>query len=131
MGINYLLPPAYEVRGKVLFSQVSVCSHFRGGGRGYPIQLMEGGGVVIPGGRLPHPRFRQGVPCSRSVGYPIPGPGGGTPFQVEVVGRYPIPGPGREVPPPPIKRQSSIASTCYTAGSMPFAFTQDNFLVSI
>ena len=28
-------------------------------------------------------------------------------------------------------RQSSIASTCYTAGSMPLAFTQEDFLVCI
>ena len=32
-------------------------------------------------------------------------------------------------PPPPIGRQSSIASTCYAEGSMPLAFTQEDFLV--
>ena len=29
------------------------------------------------------------------------------------------------IPPPPPGRQSSTASTCYTAGGMPLAFTQD------
>ena len=40
------------------------------------------------------------------------------------------PPPGLDgVHPPPI-RQSSIASTCYAAGGMPLAFTQEDFLVS-
>ena len=62
------LPPAYGVRGKVLFLQVSVCPHF-GGGRGTPSQVQVGGGGV------PHPRSRWGTQSSR--GYPILGPGGG------------------------------------------------------
>ena len=36
---------------------------------------------------------------------------------------------GWGTPPPPI-RQSSIASTCYAAGGMPLAFTQEDFLVT-
>ena len=31
----------------------------------------------------------------------------------------------------PIRRQSSVASTCYAAGGMPLAFTQEDFLVFI
>ena len=37
-----LLPPAYVVRGKGLFSQVSVCSHLRG------VLTFLGGGVGLP-----------------------------------------------------------------------------------
>ena len=60
--------------------------------------------------------------------YPVPGLGrGGTPSQVWV-GGYPVPGLGS--PPPPPIAQSSIASTCYAAGGVPLAFTQENFLVS-
>ena len=77
----------YEVGGKVLFSQVSVCSHFgevphpadRGG---YPHPRCPGGGVPHPGpgGGVPHPSSRRGTSCS-SWGYPLPGPdlGLGTP----------------------------------------------------
>ena len=42
LGDGCFLPPAYEVRGKVLFSQVSVCLlTFQGGG--YPIPGLDGG----------------------------------------------------------------------------------------
>ena len=61
------LPPAYVVRGKVLFSQVSVCPHLGGGGgylpsgqrglptfpgldRGVPNFPVGGGGPTFPGG---------------------------------------------------------------------------------
>ena len=58
--------------------------------------------------------------------------GGGTPDQVWMVGGYPGIPPDQAwmigVPPPPI-RQSSIASTCYAAGGVPLAFTQEDFLV--
>ena len=76
--------------------------------------LVEGGGA-------------GGTPSQVQVGgYPIPGPGrGGTPSQVQVGGGYPIPGPGGGGVP----RQSSTASTCYAAGGVPLAFTQEDFLV--
>ena len=49
-----------------------------------------------------------------------------------MVGGYPgiPPRPGLDDrgTPPPI-RQSSIASTCYAAGGVPLAFTQEDFLV--
>ena len=60
----------------------------------------------------------------------LPRPGMGTPL--------PLPHPdlrwGTPLPemgyPPPIT-QSSIASTCYAAGGVPLAFTQEDFLVDI
>ena len=63
--LGIFLPPAYEVRGKVMFWHESVCLSTLawGGGGMYPIQ---------PTG-----------------GYPIPGPGGGYPIQL--TGGYPIP----------------------------------------
>ena len=87
-----LLPPAYVVRGKVLFSQVSVCPHLWGGGGGYhlPRSRWEG---------YPLLRSRQGV----------------SPSQVQVGGGT---------------YWNSIACTCYAAGGMPLAFTQEDFLVS-
>ena len=52
-------------------------------------------------------------------------PGGGTPVPVffQVV---PLARSGWVAPPPP---QNSRASTCYVAGSMPLAFTQEDYLV--
>ena len=112
--------------------------------RGYPIPGLWGGG-----GGVPHPRF-GGLPCPRSVGVPHPQSGwGGTPSQVWMggtlsqvwvgggvlcprsgwLGGTPPPPELVGVPPPPPIRQSSIASTCYGAGSVPLAFTQEDFLV--
>ena len=55
-------------------------------------------------------------------GVPWPGLDGGEyPSQIWMLG-------GTLGTPPPI-RQSSIASTCYVAGGMPLAFTQEDFLV--
>ena len=113
---------------------------------GYPIQST---GVPIPGpGRgfhiqlmgVPHPRSRQGVPHPADRG---------TPSQVQVEGvswvtprsrpgmgylhlgldGVPFPIQGWMGYPSPVRRQSSIASTCYMAGGMPLAFTQEDFLV--
>ena len=135
-----LLPPASEGWGEVIFS-VCVSPHLGGGtpsswrGWGYPLpRSWHGGGLFSwwgypipgPGGRgLPHPRSRWGVPHSQvqAGGYPIPGPVGGTPF----------PGTGGGVPFPRsrwgVPHQTSTACTCYAAGSMPLAFTQEDFLV--
>ena len=66
--VVFFTAPAYEVQGKVMFSQVSVCSHFGGlphpATEGYPIQGPDGG-------RVPHPRSRWGVPNPRS-GWGVP-----------------------------------------------------------
>ena len=122
-----------------------VCPHLRGGG-GIPSQVW-GGGYPIPGlgGGWGVPHLRSGGTPSKVWvgGYPIPGLGGypisglgrgypgyphtevwmvgGTPSQVWIVG-------GAQGTPPPM-RQSSIASTCYAAGGVPLAFTQEDFLV--
>ena len=73
-----LLPPAYVVRGKVLFSQVSVCPHLRGSiylpGRGVPtfpgldgeVPTFPGGGR---GGYLPSQVWTGGYPPSQVGGY--------------------------------------------------------------
>ena len=69
----HFLPPAYVVRGKVIFILGNVCLFTIGRG-GYPIPGLDGGG---------------------EGGYPIPGlmvRVGGTPSQVWMVGGYPIPG---------------------------------------
>ena len=101
---------------------------------GYPIQLMGG---------VPHSqsRWRGGTPSSWPGGTPFPGLDGG----------YPLPGgtpPGKGVPPsaglPPLGRgypspptggtsphQTSTVCTCYAAGGVPLAFTQEDFLVDI
>ena len=93
-----------------------------------------------------------GYPLSRfRWGDPFPGPGLGDPLPRSRQGRYPFPGPDRGYPhpgrgyptwegvPPPIQvrsqyggstpYRSSIACTCYAAGGVPLAFTQEDFLV--
>ena len=80
-----------------------ICFH-----RCVSVQLSWGGGV-------PHPKSGRG--------YPIPGLDRGYPGVTLPPSRT---GWGT---PLPIRRQSSIASTCYMAGSMPLAFTQEGFLV--
>ena len=77
----------------------SLCPHLRGRGRG--------------GGLPPHPRSRWG--------------GGSTPSQVQTGGTPVQDWMG--YPPLSIRRQISIASTCYAAGGIPLAFTQEDFLV--
>ena len=76
--------------------------HLRFGWWGYPITGLDGVG---------------GTQCTLQPGLD----GGGTPSQVWMVG-------GTQGTPPPM-RQSSIAITCYVAGSVPLAFTQEDILV--
>ena len=105
--------------------------NFRSEVGGYPSQVsMMGGypGTPYPGMGYPPdmgwgtPRSWDGVPTGLGMGYP-PGPGMGYP-----------PRHGMGYPPdlrwgnPP--RQISIVSTCYAAGGMPLAFTQEDFLVT-
>ena len=133
----------------------SLSVHTGGGGTlsqvwvgGTPCQVWMGG-YPMPG------LDGEGTPSQVWMGgYPIPDLDGGYPSQVWM-GGYPIPGqygypppprpgldgvppwPGLDgVPPhhdwmgyPPTIRQSIIVSTCYAAGSMPLAFTQEDFLV--
>ena len=106
-------------------SQVQVgCAPFPG--RGYP--LPRSGRGTPPGkgvhphldlrrmypptweGGTPHLDLGRGIPCHLVRGIPLsrsdPRTGGGTPYW------------------------SSIACTCYVAGGMPLAFTQEDFLVT-
>ena len=89
---------------KVIFS---VCSHLQGGG--YPVPGLWVRGYPIPG-------LGRGYPPARSGRW-----GGGVPWVP------PTTRTGWGTHPP--SRQSSIASTCYAAGGMPLAFTQEDFLV--
>ena len=76
--MDNLLPPAYVVREKVIYTWECLSVHHWGGG-GYPIQL-----------GVPHHRSMWRVPH-------LANGGGGTPSQVWT-GGYPIPGLARGVP---------------------------------
>ena len=99
---------------------------------------MVGSTQVLDGGGVPHPRCGWwGVPHPRFGWwrYPRSGWWGGTSSQVWMVevpqvwmvGGTPVLDGGYPGYPP--IRQNSIASTCYPAGGMPLAFTQEDFLV--
>ena len=133
-----------------MFSQVCVCSTFRGGysipslGRGGTPPQVWPGGYPIPGLARGYP----GYPPGPGMGYPQPDLGWGTPQTWDGVppwtwDRYPLDlrwGTSQTcdgiIPPRPEMvrwgtppRQISIASTCYVVGSMPLAFMQEDFLV--
>ena len=103
---------------------VSLCSHLRGGG-GYPHPSWWG---------VPLPRSGwgkdRGCPHLAGGGYPIRSGWGYLPYPHEGWG-YPCPDLGRGVP--PIQNWEGVprspACTCYAAGGMPLAFTQEDFLV--
>ena len=72
------------------------------------------------------PDLGWGIPPRPGMGTPPPDLGQGTPN----LGQVSPSGPGTGYPPNLVWiRQSSTASTCYTAGSVPLAFTQEDFLV--
>ena len=94
---------------------------------GYPIQGLDWGGgtpsQVWMGGYpitgldrgYPPTQVWTGVPSSQGTHHP---------------GLDAVPPLGLDGVPPSVRRQSSLASTCYTAGAMPLAFTQEeDFLV--
>ena len=88
---------------------------------GTPIPILSDGG----GGEYPHPSWQgRGYPILPDQGqYPNLADWGvplGTP-QLGLDGGTP--------PPPLVRRQSSRASTCYAAGGMPVASTQEDFLI--
>ena len=128
--------------GKVMFSPVSVCLSTPG--EGYP-HLANGGvtPIWLMGGSNPanggYPHLANGgvVPPSSSDGwwgYPLPiGTGWGyPPLRLDTGWGYPSSPPLSELElgtPPQIRRQSSRASICYVAGSMPLASTKEDFLV--
>ena len=90
---------------------------------GLPCQVQPGGGYR-GGGHTPPARSAGGVP------------GRGVPWQGGTQVRYPLPPHPRQVswggggyPAGGYPGQDNIGSTCYTAGGMPLAFTQEDFLV--
>ena len=111
-------------------------------GRGYPI-LPEGVTPIFPMGEVTLLFLKGGYP-NPSQGYQPQG----TPIQIRFQVRIGGITPSRSGPrsggypgippivtgtrweyPPPVRRQSSIASICYAASGMPLAFTQEDFLV--
>ena len=95
---------------------------------GYPILLMGGTPSKISMGgeypRVPPTQDWMGYPPLSRTGWatsPHPDLGWGTPPVQDWM--YPLP--------PPVRRQISIESTCYVAGGMPLAFTQEDFLVQV
>ena len=116
-------------------------SHFRSQRGEVPHSQVWMGGTPFRGlaWGVPHLRSGWGVPTSqvRTEGYPHPG----VPSRQDWMGYPPAPSKTMGYPfpiqdwmgyslPPLSRNQSSIASTCYTAGSIPLAFTQEDFLVS-
>ena len=74
------------------------------------------GGTPVPAARVPQD---SGIPLSRTRGTPIQDGTGVPPPPVRTGLRYPS----------PPADQDSRASTCYAAGGMPLAVTQEDFLV--
>ena len=121
-----------------MFSQASVHPHLWGVTpsqvqmRGHPILGQDGEGNPIPLMGVPISGLDGGGTLSCWLGgYPIKDQDGG----------YGVP-PCQQDGVPPVKdwmgythlpslirRQITIASTCYTAGGVPLAFTQEDFLV--
>ena len=99
-------------------------------GEGIPSQVV-GGGYPITGleGGTSSQVWTGGTPSQVWMGeYPIPGLDGGGYPRVPGLDRVPPTQDWMGYPPPPI-RQSRIERTCYAAGGMPLAFTQEDFLV--
>ena len=92
------------------------------------------GGYSVPGlggvGGTPSQVWVGGYPCNRLARSGWWGVPRGTPgYPPTIMTGWGVPPPWLDgVPPPPI-RQNSTASTCYAAGGMPLAFTQEDFLV--
>ena len=126
MDQSPLLPPAYVVRREGNSFTLLVCS--RGGGYLYPIMLcnISQNAMGQLGGGYPARSSQGGYPARSSWGG-VPWPGG-----VSWPGGYPGQGgyPGRGGT---LARGGTQLgqhrSTCYTAGGMPLAFMQEDFLV--
>ena len=104
--------------------------HPRSGWGGTPFQVWSGVYPILPG-VPPHPRLDGVPPIQYWMGYPPSNIGWGTPSPIQDwMGYPPTPHPDlgqgvAQVPPPPISK----TSTCYAAGGVPLAFTQEDFLV--
>ena len=138
---SHIYRPHSEGMGKVMFSQASVRPHTYGGG--YPH-------LANQGGMYPLPKSGWGMPIPGQDGgtWGIPHQDGAPPFRSQVrMGGYPIPGQDRGYPLPAISKMgapiqvqvterggltpnwNNMACTCYTAGSMPLVFMQEDFVV--
>ena len=95
-------------------------------GRGYPIPGLD----PLPPGPgqdgVPPDQVWMGYPPRPGMGY-LPETWDGVPPLRPGIGYPPRPGMGYPLPRPP--PNWDIASTCYAAGGMPLAFTQEDFLV--
>ena len=136
--------------GKVMFSHVSVCLFTRGvphlgdWGGASPSQV-QAGGTPSPsaGWGTPPSRPGKGVPPTWTwEGVATPRPDLGREYCPAWTWEEVPPCPDLEggTPPPPspgqvqgrgYPNQNSIACTCYAAGGMPLAFTQEDFLVTM
>ena len=133
LNMTYYRPRTY-VRREVMFSQVCVCSTLGGGG--YPIPGLAGGTPSQFRGVPPWTRSGWGIPPDLGQDTPPPTRSGWGPPPDLGQGTPPRnwdgvpPGPGTGTRPHQVWiRQSSTASTCYAAGGVPLAFTQEDFLV--
>ena len=133
-GLLLLLPPASEGWGEVIFL-VCLSVHTWEGvphptDGGYPLPRSgQGAPHLADGGVPPSQVWTGGYPIQLTEGTPSQVWRGGYPIQL--TGGTPFPGLDREVPPgrgTPL-HQTSTACTCYAAGGMPLAFTQEDFLV--
>ena len=143
------LPPAYQLRGKVMFS---VCPP---GGRGYPTRNR----VPLPPARTrtgyslcPTPAHITPPPSQDQdrvlpLPHPKPGPGQGTPAPWPGPGVYPRPpplfrtrtgypllqpsqpGPGQGAPPHPLPQAGNVMNRIRRGPYASCVFTQEDFLV--
>ena len=135
-ALHIWLPLAHEVRRKVIFMLVTVCLstfwgllYFYAADEGYPCPSL--GGTRVPPFQvrmlgtpiwLTGGRKGEGVSSiGTEWGYPPVKTEWDTHSSIRTGWEYP--------PPSSIRRQSSRASTCYVAGGMLLAFTQEDFLV--
>ena len=135
--LKILLPPAYVVRGKVIFILGNVCLFTIGEG-GYPVPGL-GGEYPMPGlgGGYPITGLGGGVPCPRSGEVHHPRSGSGVPWGAPLARSewWGVPPPTTIMTgwgTPTMTRWDTppqLAGTCYAAGGMPLAFTREDFLV--
>ena len=158
-SVKIFLPPASEGWGKVIFSLCVSVHTSTGGGTPHPLTGVPPSGPdwgvppFFPTGVTPI--LSDGVPL---IQVPDQGGGtltweGGTPSRPgKGVPPWSRPGEGIPPPPPPIQtwegvppvqvrsqdggggstpNWNSIACTCYAAGGMPLAFTQEDFLLRL
>ena len=122
-------PPGGEVPSQVQLGEVPWPGGYPGGG-GTQVRYPSGGTLGDPMGgyQVRYPQggtLAGGVPCQvQPWGSTLPGPAGGGGSTWLGGGTLPGPAGVGEYP-----GQDNIGSTCYTAGDMPLAFTQEDFLV--